>query len=78
LRRWALARDRDEIGDPQTLEINLTVNGEPRQHSKHGGHDLFNRANRVVLLATWLAPGDMFTTGTPAGVALAMPEPSRY
>jgi len=25
-----------------------------------------------------LAPGDMFTTGTPAGVALAMPEPSRY
>jgi len=25
-----------------------------------------------------LTPGDMFTTGTPAGVAVAMPEPSRY
>jgi hypothetical protein len=42
----------DEIGDPQTLEMNLTVNGEARQHSTTADM-IFHRANRVVL-ATWI------------------------
>jgi len=68
----------DEIGDPQTLEIDLTVNGEPRQHSNTADM-IFSIAQIVSYYSQLgLAPGDMFTTGTPAGVALAMPEPSRY
>lgn len=68
----------DEIADPQGLEIDLSVNGEGRQHSNTG--DMIFSVAQIV--SYWsqlgLAPGDVFTTGTPSGVALAMPEPSRY
>lgn len=68
----------DEIADPQSLDIRLTVNGEERQHSNTADM-IFSVAQCI---AYWsqigLAPGDLITTGTPAGVALAMPEPARY
>ena len=68
----------DEIGDPQALAIALTVNGEERQHSTTA--DMIFPVAQIVSYYSQLglAPGDMFTTGTPAGVAVAMPEPSRY
>jgi len=68
----------DEMGDPQTLEIDLTVNGEERQRSNTA--DMIFPVAQIVSYYSQLglAPGDMFTTGTPAGVAVAMPEPSRY
>jgi acylpyruvate hydrolase len=68
----------DEIPDPQALEIDLTVNGEGRQRSNTA--DMIFPVAQIV--SYWsqlgLEPGDMFTTGTPSGVALAMPEPARY
>lgn len=68
----------DEIPDPQRLEVSLHVNGERRQHC--GTEDMIFPIAQLV--SYWsqvgLEPGDMITTGTPAGVALAMPEPERY
>ncbi len=68
----------DEIPDPQALDISLTVNGEQRQKA-HTSDMIFPVAQ---LVSYWsqigLEPGDMITTGTPSGVALAMPEPERY
>jgi acylpyruvate hydrolase len=68
----------DEIPDPQALDISLTVNGESRQQA-HTSDMIFTVAQ---LVSYWsqigLEPGDMITTGTPSGVALAMPEPERY
>ncbi|RZL66160.1 MAG: FAA hydrolase family protein [Variovorax sp.] len=68
----------DEIPDPQALDIRLTVNGEQRQQA-HTSDMIFPVAQ---LVSYWsqigLEPGDMITTGTPSGVALAMPEPERY
>jgi 5-carboxymethyl-2-hydroxymuconate isomerase len=68
----------DEIPDPQILDIELKVNGESRQKA--------NTADMIFpiaeLVSYWsrvgLQPGDMITTGTPAGVALARPEPARF
>ena len=68
----------DEIGDPQALEIELTVNGEVRQHTNTADM-MFSIAQIVSYYSQLgLAPGDTFTTGTPAGVAVAMPEPAEY
>jgi 2-keto-4-pentenoate hydratase/2-oxohepta-3-ene-1,7-dioic acid hydratase in catechol pathway len=68
----------DEIPDPQTLDIRMTVNGETRQHASTADM-IFTIAD---LVAYWsrvgLQPGDMITTGTPAGVALARPEPALF
>jgi 2-keto-4-pentenoate hydratase/2-oxohepta-3-ene-1,7-dioic acid hydratase in catechol pathway len=59
----------DEIGDPANLEIKLWVNDELRQSgSLHDlivdVPDLIARASNVVPLF----PGDIYTTGTPAGI----------
>ncbi|MFO1304619.1 MAG: fumarylacetoacetate hydrolase family protein [Burkholderiales bacterium] len=68
----------DEIGDPQSLGISLTVDGETRQHASTSDM-IFSVAKCISYYSELgLAPGDMFTTGTPSGVALAMPEPERY
>jgi 2-keto-4-pentenoate hydratase/2-oxohepta-3-ene-1,7-dioic acid hydratase in catechol pathway len=68
----------DEIPDPQNLRIWLSVNGEERQ-SANTSDMIFPIAE---LVSYWsqigLEPGDMITTGTPSGVALARPEPERY
>jgi len=68
----------DEIPDPQTLEIGLEVDGEPRQRA--------NTSDMIFsvpyLISYWsrvgLNPGDIMITGTPSGVALARDEPEKF
>lgn len=68
----------DEIADPQALTLELRVNGERRQHASTA--DMIFTVRQIV--AYWsrigLQPGDIISTGTPSGVALAMPEPDKY
>jgi 2-keto-4-pentenoate hydratase/2-oxohepta-3-ene-1,7-dioic acid hydratase in catechol pathway len=68
---------RDEVPDPQRLGMWLKVNGEYRQRSSTG-----NMIFGVPVLVSYLSqfmtllPGDVISTGTPAGVGLGMkPEP---
>ncbi|WEH12823.1 fumarylacetoacetate hydrolase family protein [Streptomyces sp. VNUA24] len=64
----------DEITDPQSLELRLTVNGEPRQTGSTKNM-IFDVAHIVWYLSQYmvLEPGDVINTGTPAGVALGLP-----
>jgi len=59
----------DEIPDPQSLKVTLSVNGEVRQDSNLGYMIFSIRA----MIAYWsqmeLNPGDVLTTGSPRGVA---------
>ena len=67
----------DEIPDPQVLDMWLDVNGERRQ-SSNTKYMIFSCAKIVSYCSHYftLMPGDIITTGTPAGVALGMkPEP---
>lgn len=67
----------DEIFDPQRLAMWLTVNGETKQKSTTANmiFDVFALVSYVSQFMT-LLPGDVITTGTPAGVGLGMkPEP---
>jgi len=67
---------KDEISDPQNLEIITKVNGELRQKS--------SSINMVIPIKKIIASlstimtmeeGDIISTGTPAGVAMSMKEP---
>ena len=67
---------KDEISDPQNLEIITKVNGELRQKS--------SSVNMVIPIKKILSSlssimtmeeGDIISTGTPAGVAMSMKEP---
>jgi 2,4-didehydro-3-deoxy-L-rhamnonate hydrolase len=64
---------RDEIADPQALGMWLTVNGETRQKSSTANM-IFNVPALVSYVSQFmtLLPGDVISTGTPAGVALGM------
>jgi 2-keto-4-pentenoate hydratase/2-oxohepta-3-ene-1,7-dioic acid hydratase in catechol pathway len=64
---------RDEIADPQKLEMLLTVNGETRQKGSTKTM-VFGVAHLVWYLSQFfvLEPGDVIATGTPPGVALGM------
>ena len=67
----------DEIPDPQRLGMWLTVNGEVRQQSTTANM-VFDVPTLVSYLSQFmtLLPGDVISTGTPAGVGLGMkPEP---
>ena len=67
----------DEIPNPQQLPMWLTVNGETKQKSTTANmiFDVFTLVSYVSQFMT-LLPGDVITTGTPAGVGLGMkPEP---
>jgi len=64
----------DEVGDPQNLGLRLWVNGELRQESGtrnmiFGVHHIIWYLSRFMVLE----PGDVINTGTPHGVALALP-----
>lgn len=63
----------DEIGDPHQLELKTWVNDELRQ-SANTREMLFNCYDMVAYLsqAMTLEPGDVITTGTPAGVGVSM------
>ena len=68
---------KEEIKDPQRLDMWLTVNGDTRQKGTTKNM-LFGVAHLVWYCSQFfvLEPGDVIVTGTPAGVALGMkPEP---
>ncbi len=66
----------DEIGDPHDLPMWLTVNGETRQKSStkemvFGVGELVSYLSRFMTLL----PGDVISTGTPAGVGMGFRPP---
>ena len=66
----------DEIPNPHSLGIALTVNGETRQHSNTA--DLIFNIPRLIEFISGdltLMPGDIITTGTPSGVGVFMKPP---
>ena len=67
----------DELPDPQTIALELKVNGEVRQ-SSNTADQIFSVAQVVSYLSQFmtLLPGDLVITGTPAGVGLGMKPPS--
>jgi len=68
---------RDEIPDPQALGMWLTVNGVSRQKGTTANM-VFGVSNLVSYVSQFmtLLPGDVISTGTPAGVGLGIkPEP---
>ena len=68
---------RDEIDDPQNLDMTLDVNGERRQ-TGNTKTMIFNVAACISHLSQLMTlhPGDVISTGTPPGVGLGMkPKP---
>lgn len=67
---------KDEVEDPQNLTIVTRVNDEIRQNSSSTNmvipikRIISNLSNVMTIEA-----GDIISTGTPAGVAMSMPEP---
>ena len=68
----------DELGDPHGLRLRTWVNGELRQDASTDDL-IFDCYAMVEHLSTafTLEPGDVVSTGTPAGVGMAM-HPPRY
>ena len=65
---------RDEVRDPNALDLRLTVNGEQRQASNT--RFLIFDVQRLVEYASamyTLEPGDIIMTGTPSGVGPVKP-----
>ena len=60
---------RDEIDDPQKLEVFCWLNGTQMQHG-HTADMLFSVATLIAYVSRFmtLEPGDIITTGTPAGI----------
>ena len=65
----------DEIANPQALGLRLWVNGTPRQNGTTATM-IFPLDYIIWYLSQYmvLRPGDVVNTGTPAGVALGMPD----
>ncbi len=68
----------DEIADPHNLALKTWVDGELRQNA-NTGEMIFNCFEMVAYLsqAMTLEPGDVISTGTPAGVGVKM-QPRGY
>lgn len=66
----------DELPDPQTIPVELKVNGVVKQ-SSNTNDMIFSVAEIVSYLSQFmtLLPGDLVITGTPAGVGLGMKPP---
>jgi len=67
---------KDEIPNPQDLDISLRVNGEIRQHS--GTSDMIFAIDHLIEYVSagmTLKTGDIISTGTPEGVAAFTGEP---
>lgn len=61
----------DEVGDPHDLSIRTFVNGEPMQDSNT--NNMIFRIDELIEYITealTLMPGDIISTGTPAGVGV--------
>ena len=66
----------DEVTDPHALDIRLSIGGETLQHSNtreliFGVPDLIEYLSKLLTLE----PGDIISTGTPAGVGLGRTPP---
>lgn len=68
---------RDEIEDPQSLSLQLSVNGHARQSSSTADM-VFDVSHLVWYLSQFmvLEPGDIINTGTPQGVGSGMHPPT--
>ncbi|MDA8343873.1 MAG: fumarylacetoacetate hydrolase family protein [Thermaerobacter sp.] len=69
---------RDEVPDPQALEVSCVVSGEELQRGRTADM-IFDVASIVADLSvfTALQPGDLICTGTPPGVGMAR-RPQRW
>ncbi|MFI9242044.1 fumarylacetoacetate hydrolase family protein [Streptomyces sp. NPDC053086] len=69
----------DEVADPQALPLKLWVNGELKQDGTTA-EQIFSVGEVVRYLSRFMTlyPGDVISTGTPAGVAMGQPEPKPY
>ncbi len=61
----------EELSDPSNLKMWLKVNGEIRQNSSTANMTLLSYVSEFMTLL----PGDVISTGTPAGVGLGMKPP---
>ena len=71
---WIVAHET--IGDPQALNLSLSVNGQMRQSSNTSS--MLFRIDRIIAELSQgmtLEPGDIILTGTPPGVGYAMDPP---
>ena len=68
----------DEIPDPHALDISIEINGEVLQDS-NTTNLIFKIPDLISFLSSvfTLEPGDIISTGTPAGVGFAR-KPPRY
>jgi 2-keto-4-pentenoate hydratase/2-oxohepta-3-ene-1,7-dioic acid hydratase in catechol pathway len=69
---------RDEIADPQALDMELVLNGEAVQSSNTS--DMIFTVRQIVSYMSRfmkLVPGDIIATGTPEGVGMGM-KPQRF
>lgn len=66
----------DEIADPQNLRLWLNLNGKKLQDSNTNDM-IFGVAETIAYLSNFmtLLPGDVISTGTPAGVGLGLKPP---
>ena len=73
-----MAVTADEVGDPQALDVWTTVNGEQRQKGSTAKM-IFTVASLVGYVSRFMSlqPGDLISTGTPAGVGHGF-KPPRY
>jgi 2-keto-4-pentenoate hydratase/2-oxohepta-3-ene-1,7-dioic acid hydratase in catechol pathway len=64
-----------EVADPQQLGLRLFVNGRKRQDGRTSNM-IFGVGYLIWYLSQYmvLEPGDLVNTGTPAGVALGLPD----
>ncbi|MGD0804051.1 MAG: fumarylacetoacetate hydrolase family protein [Candidatus Bathyarchaeia archaeon] len=65
---------KDDVGDPQDLDLWCKVNSEERQHTNTSDM-IFSIKKIVATLSSGitLEVGDIFATGTPSGVGMAHP-----
>src|SRR4051812_5120760 len=64
----------DEVGDPGSLRVSITVNGDPRQDASTS--DLILGVGELIAWGSsfyTLHPGDVILTGTPQGVGPVKP-----
>ncbi len=68
---------RDEIPDPQSIDLHLDVNGRRRQ-TGNTRTMIFGVAHLVSYISEFmtLLPGDLIATGTPPGVGLGQKPPT--
>jgi 2,4-diketo-3-deoxy-L-fuconate hydrolase len=61
----------DEVGDPQNLGMFLNLNGR-RMQTGHTRNMIFSVARLIAYVSEFMTlyPGDLLTTGTPAGVGM--------